>query len=179
VEAAVAAANPGPLPASTRVSVESYAEAGRFSWAIIQANQAALVMLSAFLYAAAGVGVVNAMLMSVRERTREIGTMRALGMRRSRVVSLFVLEGLALGAVSALVGAAVGGASVLYLAATGIPMKAAALAWMAGGERLCPALIPASVLRAALSIVVLSTLAALYPAFSASRLEPREALQHV
>jgi putative ABC transport system permease protein len=69
--------------------------------------------------------------MSVRERTREIGTMRALGMRRARVVRLFVLEGLALGVVSALAGALAGGAIVLRLAATGIPMKAAALAWMA------------------------------------------------
>jgi len=179
VEAAIAAAAPSPLPKATRVSVESYAEAGRFSWAIIQANQAALVMLSGFLFAAAGVGVVNAMLMSVRERTREIGTMRALGMRRSRVVLLFVLEGLALGAVSALVGGAVGGAAVLYLAVTGIPMKAAALAWMAGGDLLYPALVPASLLRAVVSIVLLSTLASVYPAFSASRLEPREALQHV
>jgi putative ABC transport system permease protein len=179
VEAVVVAAGPKPLPKATHVSVESYAEAGRFSWAIIQANQAALVMLSGFLFAAAGVGVVNAMLMSVRERTREIGTMRALGMRRSRVVRLFVLEGLALGAVSALAGAFVGGAAVLYLAATGIPMKATALAWMAGGEMLYPALVPASLLRAVVSIIALSTLAAVYPAFSASRLEPREALQHV
>jgi len=119
------------------------------------------------------------MLMSVRERTREIGTMRALGMRRSRVVRLFVLEGLALGALSALVGGAVGGAVVLYLAETGIPMKAAALAWMAGGEMLYPALVPVSLLRATLLIVLLSALASVYPAFSASRLEPREALHHV
>jgi putative ABC transport system permease protein len=177
VEAAIASARPGPLPKATHVAVESYAEAGRFSWAIVEANRSALLMLSGFLYAAAGVGVVNAMLMSVRERTREIGTMRALGMRRSRVVRLFVLEGLALGAVSAVVGAAVGGAAVLSLAATGISMKVAALSWMAGGDRLYPALLASSVLRAALSIVALSTLAALYPAFTASRLEPREALQ--
>ena len=44
---------------------------------------------------------------------------------------------------------------------------------------LYPALVPASLLRAILSIVLLSTLAAVYPAFSASRLEPREALHHV
>jgi ABC-type lipoprotein release transport system permease subunit len=105
--------------------------------------------------------------------------MRALGMRRSRVVRLFVLEGLALGAVSALVGGAVGGAAVLCLAVAGIPMKAAALAWMAGGDLLYPALVPASLLRAVISIVLLSTLASVYPALSASRLEPREALQHV
>ena len=175
----MAAAEPRPLPKGTRVRVESYTEAGRFSWAIIQANEAALVMLSGFLFAAAGVGVVNAMLMSVRERTREIGTMRALGMRRSRVVRLFVLEGMALGVVSAIAGALAGGAVVAYLAATGIPMKVASLAWMAGGDVLYPALVPASLLRATLSIVLLSTLAAVYPAFSASRLEPREALHHV
>jgi putative ABC transport system permease protein len=179
VDASVAAARPGPLAKGTRVRVESYTEAGRFSWAIIQANQAALVMLSGFLFAAAGVGVVNAMLMSVRERTREIGTMRALGMRRSRVVRLFVLEGLALGIVSAVAGALTGGVAVLYLAATGIPMKVSSLAWMAGGDVLYPALEPSSLLRAVLSIALLSTLAAVYPAFSASRLEPREALHHV
>jgi putative ABC transport system permease protein len=179
VEASVAAARPGPLAKGTRVRVESYTEAGRFSWAIIQANEAALVMLSGFLFAAAGVGVVNAMLMSVRERTREIGTMRALGMRRSRVVRLFVLEGLALGVVSAIAGALAGGAVVAYLAATGIPMTVSSLAWMVGSDVLYPALVPESLLRATLSIVLLSTLAAVYPAFSASRLEPREALHHV
>jgi putative ABC transport system permease protein len=179
VEAAVAAADPGPLPEGARVRVESWTEAGRFSWAIIQANQSALVMLSGFLFAAAGVGVVNAMLMSVRERTREIGTMRALGMRRSRVVRLFVLEGMALGLVSAVVGALAGGGVVLALASSGIPMKVSSLAWMAGGEVLYPVLAPASLLRSTASIVLLSTLAAVYPAFAASRLEPREALHHV
>jgi len=179
VASAVAAAAPGPLPAGARVRVESYAEAGRFSYAIIQANQAALVMLSGFLFAAAGVGVVNAMLMSVRERTREIGTMRALGVRRSRVVRLFVLEGAALGVVSALAGALAGSLVVAWLAVHGIPMKAASLAWMAGGDVLYPELRAASLLRSAASIVLLSTLASVYPAFSASRLEPREALHHV
>jgi putative ABC transport system permease protein len=119
------------------------------------------------------------MLMSVRERTREIGTMRALGMRRSRVVRLFVLEGMVLGLVSAVVGALAGGAVVLALASSGIPMKVASLAWMAGGDVLYPVLAPGSLLRSTASIVLLSTLAAVYPAFAASRLEPREALHHV
>jgi ABC-type lipoprotein release transport system permease subunit len=178
VEALVAAAALPPPP-GTRVRVETFDEAGRFSFAIIQANEAALVVLSAFLFAAAAAGVVNGMLMSVHERTREIGAIRALGMRRSTVVRLFLLEGFALGLVSAVLGVAVGGALVAYYAAAGIPMNTITLAWIAGGDFLDPALLPGSVARAALAIAALSTLAAVYPAFTASRLEPREALHHV
>jgi putative ABC transport system permease protein len=156
--------------------VESAEEAGRFSFSIIQANEASLTILSIFLFAAASVGIVNAMLMSVHERTREIGTIRALGMRRSVVVRLFILEGLALGIVAAALGVALGGSIVVFYGAKGIPMNTITLAWMAGGDQLFPLLRPASAARAAMAIVVLSTLAAIYPAFTASRLEPREAL---
>jgi putative ABC transport system permease protein len=119
------------------------------------------------------------MLMSVHERTREIGTIHALGMRRRLVVRLFVMEGLALGVVSAILGVGLGGAVVLYFGATGIPMNTMTLAWMAGGDTLFPVLRAINALRAGLAIAVLSTLAAVYPAFTASRLEPREALHHV
>ncbi len=167
------------LPRDGHLRVETFQEAGRFSFAIVQANQTALAVLSSFLFAAAAVGIVNSMLMSVHERTREIGTIRALGMRRRLVVRLFILEGLALGIVSAVVGVSVGGGMVLYYAARGIPMNTTTLAWLAGGDVLYPALRGWSVLRAAGAIAALSTLAAVYPAFTASRLEPREALHHV
>ncbi len=169
---------PQGLAKGTRVRVETAQEAGRFSFSIIQANEAALAVLSSFLFLAAAVGIVNAMLMSVHERTREIGTIRALGMRRSVVVRLFILEGLALGIVAAALGVALGGGIVVFYGAKGIPMNTITLAWMAGGDQLFPLLRPASAARAALAIVALSTLAAIYPAFTASRLEPREALHH-
>lgn len=157
-------------------SVENAEEAGRFSFSIMQANSASLAILSMFLFAAAAVGIVNSMLMSVHERTREIGTIRAMGMRRSGVVRLFLLEGLALGVVAAIAGVLGGGAMVLYWAGVGIPMNTVTLAWLAGGDLLYPRLEAGSVLRAALAIVAISTGAAIYPAYAASRLEPREAL---
>jgi putative ABC transport system permease protein len=179
LEAIVARAGIRPRAAGDRVRVESCDQAGRFSFSIIQANQAALAILSAFLFAAAAVGIVNAMLMSVHERTREIGTIRALGMRRLPVLRLFILEGFALGLVSAALGVCLGAALVLFYGARGIPMNTMTLAWMAGGDVLFPVLRGWSVARAALAIAGLSTLAAVYPAFTASRLLPREALQHV
>jgi ABC-type lipoprotein release transport system permease subunit len=175
----VVRAQADPPAAGTQVRVESHRQAGRFFFSIIQANQTALVVLSSFLFAAAAVGVVNSMLMSVHERTREIGTVRALGMRRGVVVRMFVAEGLMLGLLSAAAGVALGAALVLYLGARGIAMDTITLAWLAGGDRLWPVLRLASVGRASLAIALLSTLAALYPAFVASRLEPREALHHV
>ena len=167
------------LEPDERARVETFDEAGRFSFSIIQANRTALAVLSSFLFLAAAVGIVNAMLMSVHERTREIGTVRALGMRRSSVVRLFVLEGLALGIVSAAIGIAAGGAVVLYWAGTGIEMNTMTLAWMAGGDRLFPRLTAVNVAGAAVAITTLSTLAAVYPALTASRLQPREALHHI
>lgn len=164
---------------SPGTSVESAEQAGRFSFSIIQANEAALAILSLFLFAAAAVGIVNAMLMSVHERTREIGTIRAMGMRRQGVVRLFLLEGLALGVVAAALGVLVGGAMVLYWGNTGIRMNTVTLAWLAGGDYLYPRLEFLSVLRAASAIILMSTLAAIYPAHAASRLEPREALHRI
>ena len=164
---------------SPGTSVESAEEAGRFSFSIIEANEASLTILSVFLFAAASVGIVNAMLMSVHERTREIGTIRAMGMRRAGVVRLFLLEGLALGVVAAVLGVLAGGAMVLYWASVGIRMNTVTLAWLAGGDFLYPRLEVLSVLRAAFAIVAMSTLAAIYPAYAASRLEPREALHRI
>ena len=164
---------------SPETSVESAEVAGRFSFSIIQANETSLAILSMFLFAAATVGIVNSMLMSVHERTREIGTIRAMGMRRSGVVRLFLLEGFALGVVAAFLGVIGGGALVMYWGAEGIRMNTITLAWLAGGDFLYPRLEAVSVLRAALAIISMSTLAAIYPAYSASGLEPREALHQI
>ena len=68
---------------------------------------------------------------------------------------------------------------VLYWANTGIRMNTVTLAWLAGGDYLYPRLELLSVLRAAFAIISLSTLAAIYPAYAASRLEPREALHRI
>lgn len=170
---------PSGIASGERARVETFEEAGRFSFSIIQANQTALAVLSGFLFLAAAVGIVNSMLMSVHERTREIGTVRALGMRRAMVVRLFILEGLALGLVAAATGIGVGAAGVLYYGARGIPMDTMTLAWVAGGDRLFPVLTATNVVRAAVAIAGLSTIAAVYPAITASRLLPREALHHV
>jgi putative ABC transport system permease protein len=65
-------------------------------------------------------GVANTMLMSVIERTREIGTMMALGVRRSKILTLFVVEALTIGALGGVAGGATGWGVVWWLGRRGI-----------------------------------------------------------
>lgn len=120
-------------------------------------------------------GIVNAMLMSVLERVREIGTMLAVGMRRWQIAQLFLLEGLVLGVLGGLVGAVVGLAWVAYANHTGVLMPAPGAKV---ASVLHPAVTPVFVLRALVQASVGAALAALFPAYRASKLRPVEALSH-
>ncbi|MCA3013282.1 MAG: ABC transporter permease [Myxococcaceae bacterium] len=120
-------------------------------------------------------GVVNAMLMSVLERVREIGTMLAVGMRRRQVVQLFIAEGVVLGLVGGALGALVGFAWVSWMNARGlsIPAPGAKVPSL-----LRPSVDAAFLARATLQATAGAALASLWPAWRASRLRPVEALAH-
>jgi putative ABC transport system permease protein len=120
-------------------------------------------------------GVVNAMLMSVLERVREIGTMLAVGMKRRQIVQLFIAEGVVLGLVGGTLGALFGFAWVSWMNAKGLSIPAP-------GANVPSLLRPdvdvAFLLRATLQATVGAALASLWPAWRASRLRPVEALAH-
>lgn len=127
----------------------------------------------------AAAGVLNTALMSVFERTREIGTMRAIGARRSRVLSLFLLEGLLLGLLGALGGALLGAGLVAHFARHGIPAFSEAQRYTYGGDRLFTVLDWSDLGWVSASMVLVSVLAAVGPAVVAARLRPAEALRQV
>ncbi len=78
------------------------------------------IMIGVFVLAL-GFGVVNVMLMSVFERTREFGVLMAIGMTGNRVRRLIVLESLLLGGFGSLVGLAAGGLLIAVTAKIGLP----------------------------------------------------------
>lgn len=133
----------------------------------------ALVMGVIVLFA-----VVNTMTMNVMERTNEVGTIRALGVRRAGIRSQFTVEGVLIGAVGATVGAAL----ALAIAAL---INHAGLTWIPPGNatavplRLDVAGRVALVGGAWLGLAVVTTLAALLPANRAARLPVVDALRHV
>lgn len=132
------------------------------------------IVSSIFLFVVL-LGVVNAMLMSVLERVREIGTMLAVGMKRRQIVALFIAEGVVLGLVGGALGALLGFAWVTYMHAKGfsIPAPGANVPSL-----LRPEVEVSFVLRAIVQATAGAAIASLWPAFRASRLRPVEALAH-
>ncbi len=114
-----------------------------------------------------GVGVLNAMLMSVFERTREIGVLRALGWRRRNVLGLILREAIMLGFLGGCAGVLIAfGLGYLLMK---VPMM---------GNALEPVWSVQIFVRAFTVALALGVVGGLYPAFRATRLQPIEALRY-
>jgi putative ABC transport system permease protein len=115
----------------------------------------------------AGLGMVNTFSMSVLERVREIGVLRATGMTSRQVWAMVVIEAGILGIVGTIIGAAVG-----------LIVGALLVAWSSGGFGLVFDPPWLSIVLAVCFGVLISITAAIYPAGLASRLSIVRALQH-
>jgi putative ABC transport system permease protein len=133
-----------------------------------------LLGLGALFLVIAVIGVANTLLMSVMERTREIGTMMAVGVRRGRIATLFVLEA----AVQALLGGAAGVALAYGL--VGLMLARGGLTLPINDTlsfTLLPEVAPYQVAVAVVAATLGAVLAAVSPALRAARLRPVEALR--
>jgi putative ABC transport system permease protein len=134
-------------------------------FAVMKALIAIIIVLS----------IMNTMMMSVSERTWEIGTMMAIGTPRTRVLRMFLSEGLVLGVIGGIVGVALGFAVNTVVSAIGIPMPPAP------GMRhgfVAQASFGSGVALSAFALaVVTTTIASIAPAFAASRLVIVDALR--
>ena len=147
-------------------------------------GQAVRLFSAIFLFIALVMGVivlfavVNTMTMNVMERTNEIGTVRAMGVRRGGIRSQFIAEGVLIGAIGATVGAAL----AFLIAAL---VNHGGLTWVPPGNahpvplHVAVASSPALVIGAWFGLVLIATIAALLPANSAARLPVVDALRHV
>ncbi len=114
-----------------------------------------------------GLGMTNTMVMSVFERTREIGVLRALGWRKRHVLSMIISESVVLSLLGGAAGVGVG--LVLGFALNTLP-------FLKGLFRLTYT--PGLFVQAGLTVLVLGILGGAYPAWKASRLLPVEALRY-
>jgi ABC-type lipoprotein release transport system permease subunit len=124
------------------------------------------------------IGILNTLAIAIRERTREIGTLRAIGMQRRKVLWLFLLETGLLGLSGAGAGALLGAAVALALNAARIALPEAAQIFLAQ-EQLTFRLEPRFILQLVLALAGVTVLASIFPARRAARLKPVTAMHHV
>ena len=120
---------------------------------------------------------VNTLLMSMFERTREIGTMLAMGTPRSWIMALFVLEATLLGVLGAIVGVAGGNLLGVLLNHSGIHLPPPPGTTVPMSFRVLH--VPGLMIGSSVLVIVSLALASILPAIRASRLQIAEALAHV
>lgn len=122
----------------------------------------------------AGVGIMNIMVVSLIERTREIGILKALGMKSRTVLTIFLGESVIIGLMGAVIGIIAGyGLAVIVAQVLG-----SGLLGGVGGFTLTPVLTPTVLLGSLAFGIGVSVIFALYPAWRASKLKPVEALRY-
>ena len=132
--------------------------------------QAVLVGIAGISLVVGGIGIMNTMYTAVIERTKEIGTMKAVGARNSDILYIFLFEAGLLGLVGGAIGVAIG---------YGLGKTAEFMASQALGTDLLQAAFPLTLIFGALAFsFVVGALAGVTPAYQASKLKPADALRY-
>lgn len=169
-------ASPKAAPGSGKPSlyeVHSWDQLSPFS-SIARMIDLMIASLTVILVAVVLISIMNVMIMAVYERIREIGTIAAIGTRPGRILSMFLIEGFFLGAISAAAGNLIGGLALLGINHAGISFEF-------GRQRLMLEASVNPVVVTIITIVVMfvSIVASIEPALKASRMDPIKALRHV
>ena len=130
----------------------------------------------------AGVGIMNIMIVSLMERTREIGILKALGMKNQTVLMIFLSEAIIIGLMGSAIGIASGWGLANIVARAGIfggrIQSGNQAATAATQISITPVLTPTVFLGALAFGIIVSIIFAIYPAWRASKLKPVEALRY-
>lgn len=128
-------------------------------------------------------GVANTMIMSVVERTREIGILRAIGASRSFILVLFLLESLLIGLLGGVIGVLIGIVlSYIIAPLASYNLRGGAIPARGAFQQtfsVYPTITPMNIAIAILLGIAVGVIAGIYPAYRASKIKPVEALRYV
>jgi putative ABC transport system permease protein len=135
-----------------------------------------MAMIASISLFVGGIGIMNIMLATVTERTREIGIRRALGAKRKDIIMQFLVEAVVQTTVGGLVGAVIGILSVYCVPVIWDVIRA--WSWFSSDARLPAKLHVMSIFLSVGVSILVGMVFGLYPAWRAAKLDPIEALRH-
>ncbi len=153
-------------------------EVSFLTWVLTAFNTVTWILVLV-LVAIIAVGIMNALWNSVRERTKEIGTMRAIGLTRGEVLWLILFEALLLGLFATTAGAGLGAGIALAVDAAAIPVANEAMRTILLAETLHLSVRPFTALAAIGLLTTFTGLSALWPAWRAAMMPPVTAIHQV
>lgn len=166
------------VPALEPYAVQAWLERPPFNEFLPLINAVMGILIGSIVFIAA-LGVLNTMLMSVLERTAEIGVMRAMGLSGPAAVALFVLEAAGIGLIGAVLGAALGGLGATWMETHGLNMGDRVLKDIAMpvSTTLYADFTPSVALGAVALGVLMAVLGALLPSVRAAGIQPVDAMR--
>lgn len=157
------------IQASNDVVADSWIKTNAQFFTAVQAQKNTNLLIRVFVALSVAFGIAAVLVVSVIQRSKDIGILRAMGATRSQILKIFLLQGGLLGFVGALTGSAIGASALIYWHQT---------TRQADGGELFPLIItPQLFVTTALLATVTGVLAAMAPALRASRLDPVEAIR--
>jgi ABC-type lipoprotein release transport system permease subunit len=167
--------------ASPNLLVRTWYEVDPGTADLFRIQAISLVIFVGLFMAVAATGVVNTLLMSVYERTRELGVLRALGVRPRMLVALIFTESVLIGVLGVIGGVVAGLGMDAYTVLHGVDLSVKGGGMSAANVQLDPILYARltvrSVMLPVVEVLVFSMIAAIWPAWRVARLQPIDAIR--
>jgi putative ABC transport system permease protein len=169
------------LQAATRsssldIEVNGWQDLGKKLLGIATYIRTGMRVWMGIIFICASLAILNTFLMSVYERTHEIGILKAIGMKRRRILALILMETIILNLFALAVGLIIAALSVYILNRIGLPSMVQD--FLPKGEAVHPYIQFSDTIISLLTIIGISALAGLVPAWQASRMNPVDALRY-
>ncbi len=170
-----------PSAASRDLLQRSWAELNPQMAQMLELADATMYIMLFIVFGVAALGILNTMLMSVFERTKELGVIKALGLRPLQLVRLVFWESAWLAGVAVLIGLPLGLLMDAGLVLYGLDLSGSMDGMSMMGARWDPVMVGAfrlePVIVGVVGLFIVSLLASVWPAFRAARLKPVEAMR--